>query len=373
MLSARRDRRGGITSALKTLSIMPTYTCPAACTNCASLSSPSDRTNLRQDVILSVIHEARELGFYNVVFTGGEATLRWKDLLEGIRLARSLEFPTRLVTNAHWAHDPEKAAESIDALLDAGLSEINFSTGDEHVRFIPIERVLYATGAATTRDLRVVLVVELRAERCVTRATLEAHPLYQSFTEKQKHKIKILESPWMPLEPYTVERYPKGIAIDDCNLSWRPGCDNVLQTYTLQADGRIGCCCGIGMRQIPELNVCNAVGEKPLHRAIEEAENDFLKLWIRWKGPERILAWAAAIDPEIRWEGMYAHHCQACARVYRDPRVAAVIREHYESMMADVIQSGWMDEEYVPEVLRVGLVQIENALKDPISQTHRNR
>uniref|UniRef100_Q01Z17 Radical SAM domain protein n=1 Tax=Solibacter usitatus (strain Ellin6076) TaxID=234267 RepID=Q01Z17_SOLUE len=359
MESTRRDRRGGVTSALKTLSIMPTFTCPAACADCASLSSPRDRTNVRQEAVLAAIREARELGFYNVVFTGGEATLRWKDLLEGIRLARSLDFPVRLVTNAHWAHDPERATQGIGELLEAGLTEINYSTGDEHARFIPVERVLHAIAAATARGLHVVVVVELRAERLVTRAALEGHPLYALLSSGQKEKIRVLESPWMPLEPYTVERYPEGVAIDRRNLAWRPGCDNLMQTYTLQADGRIGCCCGIGMRRIDELNVGNVSDDRPLHRAIEEAENDFLKLWIRWKGPERVLAWAASIDPAIRWEGMYAHHCQACARVYRDPRVAAVIREHYESVMADVIQSGWMDEEFVPGVLQQPLVQIE--------------
>jgi len=179
-------------------------------------------------------------------------------------------------------------------------------------------------------------------------------------TEEQKRRIKILESPWMPLEPYTIEQYPERIAIDRHNLGWRPGCDNVMQTYTLQADGRIGCCCGIGMSKIAELNVGSVVNEKPLHSAIEEAENDFLKLWIRWKGPERILAWAADIDQRIRWEGMYAHHCQACARVYRDPRVAAVIREHYESVMAEVIQSGWMNEEFVPNALAPAPAQMGN-------------
>ena len=248
-------RQGGVIGAPKTLSIMPTNSCPAACTNCASMSSPRDRTNLQQQAILSAIREAHELGFRNVVFTGGEATLRWKDLLEGIRLARSLDLPTRLVTNAHWALNPKRALECIDALISAGLSEINYSTGDEHVRFIPLERVLYAAGAATTRDLHVVVVVELRAQRQVDCAAVEAHSIYQTFTEEQKRRIKILESPWMPLEPYTIEQYPERIAIDRHNLGWRPGCDNVMQTYTLQADGRIGCCCGIGMSKIAELNL----------------------------------------------------------------------------------------------------------------------
>jgi hypothetical protein len=125
-------------------------------------------------------------------------------------------------------------------------------------------------------------------------------------------------------------------------------CSNVLQTYTVQADGQVGACCGIGMRAIPELNVASVREPDFLRRAIETAENDFLKVWVHYKGPDQILAWAASKDPSILWEGMYAHRCQACARLYRDPAVARVIRNHYQELIADVIQTAWMDEEYVP-------------------------
>jgi hypothetical protein len=107
------------------------------------------------------------------------------------------------------------------------------------------------------------------------------------------------------------------------------------------------------MRLIDELNVAVADGEGSLARAIDEAENDFLKLWIRYKGPEQILAWAAEKDPSIVWEGLYAHNCHACQRVYRDPRVAAVIRKHHEEVAAEVLQCAWIDERYVPSTLGV--------------------
>ena len=55
-----------------------------------------------------------------IVFTGGEATLRWKDLLEGIRYATELGFLTRLVTNAHWANREDMAQEKLLALIEAG-------------------------------------------------------------------------------------------------------------------------------------------------------------------------------------------------------------------------------------------------------------
>lgn len=341
----------GLFRGPKTLSVMPTYTCPAECNDCGTLSSPRDRTNISLDAIISGITQAKELGFYNVVFTGGEATLRWKDLLAGIAYANSLDLPTRLVTNAHWARSMERTHERIGELLNAGLNEINYSTGDQHVRFIPIDRVINGTIAALERGLRLCIMIELRAERKVTKTDILNHPRVTALPLAQRKLLQVAESPWMPLNPLTVEQYPPGVAINKDNISACTGCDSVLQTYVLEADGRIGACCGLGMRIIPELNVGVSKGETFLKKAIEDSESDFLKIWIHFMGPEKILAWAAEKDSSIAWENMYAHRCQACLRLYKDPLISEVIREHYTEMIAEVLQSAWLEQEFIPERL----------------------
>lgn len=339
------SKRQSIFRGAKTLSIMPTYTCTAACANCASLSSPKVRENIALPTILDAIGQAKELGFYNVVFTGGEATLRWKDLLAGIAYAHALGLPTRLVTNAHWAISAEAAERHVGALADAGLKEINYSTGDEHVRFVPLERVAHACIAAVRRGFRVVVMVESRARRIVTAETLTGHPMLAGLADAERALIDVFESPWMPLDPGDIEGYAPGAAATSSSLSAYLPCHNVLQTYTVQADGRVGACCGIGMRTIPELNVGTVDQPDFLKLAIEESESDFLKLWMHYKGPAQILAWAASKDASITWEGLYAHRCQACARVYKDPRVGELVREHYEEMVEEVMQSALIDEQ----------------------------
>jgi organic radical activating enzyme len=341
----------GVHNGPKTLSVMPTFTCPAECADCGTVSSPRDRTNLPLDTILAGITQATRAGFANVVFTGGEPTLRWKDLLAAIAHARGLGFPTRLVTNAHWAVSLERAGERLDELLAAGLDEINYSTGDEHARFVPMERVVHATIAALERGLRPHVMVELREQRRVSKQDVLEHPLIAALPAEERDRIHINESPWMPLDPSRVERYPDGLVTNRANVGVRTGCDSILQTYVLQADGRIGSCCGLGMRIIPELNVALAQGEDFLLRAIEEAENDFLKVWIHYKGPEKILAWAAEKDPSIDWEDRYAHRCQACLRLYQDPVIARVVREHYMEMVGEVLQCAWLDDVHIPEQL----------------------
>ena len=339
----------GIFKGKKTLAIMPTFTCPASCTNCGTLSNPDEKTNLPIEKIIGAIREAKKLGFYNVVFTGGEVTLRWDDLLCAISESTRLGFPTRIVTNAHWALSLSDAKKKIQELVDSGLSEINYSTGDEHTRFIPLDRVIYATIAAIEKSLPVHIMIELVKKRSIIKNSIMKNPLITNLSKDKRDCIKIVESPWMPLSPDQIEEYPESVTTNRLNLSARSGCDNILQTYTVQADGKIGACCGLGLRLISELNVGTTNDDHVLRHAVEEAESDLLKLWIHYKGPEKILAWAAEKNPNIKWEHMYAHHCQACQRIYHDQQVIDVIKKYYTEIIGEILQCVWIDEEYFPE------------------------
>ena len=92
------------------------------------------------------------------------------------------------------------------------------------------------------------------------------------------------------------------------------------------------------MRLVPELQLGN-IAETPVSEAWRRAEADLLKRWIRTEGPERILAAAAAHDPSIEWENMYAHRCQACIRMYTDSKVQTVLREHYPKIFTSASAS----------------------------------
>jgi len=152
--------------------------------------------------------------------------------------------------------------------------------------------------------------------------------------------VRVIESPWMPLSGDEHYAYPHG-AVDTTNLASQHGCDSVLTTTTVAADGRIAACCGIGARLIPELQIGQA-GVTSLSEADAIASNDFIKRWIRVEGPHRILAWASNIDRQIEWEGKYAHQCQACLRLYQDDRVRRVIRDHYREKVPDILLREWL-------------------------------
>lgn len=329
---------------------MPTFGCNATCNDCGTLSSPKEKERLSLEIIIDSINQAKELGFTNVVFTGGEATLRWRDLLKSIKHATTIGLPTRLVTNAHWARTDNICETKVGELIEAGLKEINFSTGDEHIRFVNIENVARALIEMIKHNIPCALMIEMRKNNLINRESFLSIDLMKNYRNQVDKLFTIHESPWMPIHPYNVNEYPDGSLANNENISSRGGCESLLQTYVVQPNGNIASCCGLSMRIIPELNTGKiSENEKFLSMAIKKSESDFLKMWIHYKGPERILQWANNLDPEIRWENMYAHKCQACFRIYKDKKIRDVIKNNYKSMFAEVIISAFIDEEYLPK------------------------
>ena len=321
----------------RTLCIMPTYQCTAECTHCGTASSPRDKTWLPDELLHEAIEQAAAAGYQLIVFTGGEPTLAGEALLQGMRHAASLGMDVRLVTNAYWANSAAAAAQRIQEFVGAGLNEINLSTGDQHARFVSLDNIMRATRTAVQAGLKVVISVETVRERVITKETVETHPDFLSLREEYPAAwLAVVESIWSPVTPLAREKYAEGTAVNRSNLAQCQGCDSVLTTTTLKPDGYLSPCCGLGIRFLPDLQIGN-LRETSLVEANRAAASDFLKQWIRKEGPERILAWAATHNPEIKWENMYAHRCQACIRLYKDQKIRRVISEHYEEKIGDIL------------------------------------
>lgn len=312
----------------RTLSMMLTYQCTAECENCGTLSHPRRKEYISREDALRKIEEAAELGMRLVVFTGGEVTLRWQDLIFLIRESKELGLLTRVVTNGYWATTTRKASEKVKALFDAGLSEMNLSTGDEHAKFVPLDCVVRA-AVASAAYMSTVIMMEVRAGNSLVGDSLRSHPVLANARDDLRSKIGIVESPWMPLSPDEQYEYPLGKAANRKNTPLRGGCESALSTYTVQGSGIVGACCGLGLQTIPELNIGNL--STPLEEIINQAEQDLIKRAIRVLGTFRILAWVEALNPSVVWENIYAHHCQACKRIYSDPNIQDIILENIDS------------------------------------------
>jgi hypothetical protein len=321
------------------LTILPTYKCTAACKNCCFGSHPWVQGRVPQADILRYIREAAEFDSMRLVcFSGGECFLLGDDLVEAIALANSLGLATRCVTNGYWATSVERALTFLRKYSDAGLVELNFSTGDNHLEFVPLERIFFGACASRKLGIGLAVMVEVTADRKVTKQTLLQHPVFtELFGERSEVGDIIQESPWIPMDDEAPAiRYSAEHLANHNNLFNRFGCQSVLSTLVVTPQKNLKACCGITSEQIPELRL-GSLDNAGVAELYKQADDDFLKIWLAVDGPERILAWASTYDSTINWENRFAHQCHACLFMYQDPKVRAVIREHYSEVVPDVL------------------------------------
>jgi len=332
------------------LTIMLTYRCTSACSNCGTFSTPKDKTEVSLEAVCKAIDEAEKLGFLNIVFTGGEATLYMENLLMGIKYAKEKKFPVRLVTNAHWASSIENTQKVLQSLIEAGLDEINFSTGDEHLKFVPIENIFNAVSVATELELTNLLMYEERDHSNTSKELIENTIIKLTDEEKRKKWFKMLSGAWMPLDYKTKSFKTSGFLANHTNIVTKTGCESILSTYVLQGDGKIGSCCGLGIRHIPELHPTDITEENFLLKAIERSESDWIKIALKQLGPEKILAWASSKNPDIQWENMYSHTCQSCMKLYKDKEVIETVLEHFDELKVDLLSTIIIDKKIEKEL-----------------------
>lgn len=325
----------------RTLTLITTYRCTAACEHCCFECTPKSEGTLSLDDMIEAVDAAASLGsIRTVVFSGGECFLKFEDLRQAIVRATTHGMTTRCVTNGFWAKNIERGRALISQLRDAGLNELNISTGDQHARFVPINSVENAATLGVEAGMVTRVVVEEFVGRSTTKDALCSRPAIRTLlasanreSDNTEPLFDILESPWMPMDheaQIESERLLTTAKLPACK-----GCESIFTTIVRAPEGSLGICCGLSRRMIPEMN--RPFEADHLAETLSDCGEDFMKIWLYTDGPEKIIAWAAGHDPEIQWQGRFAHQCHACLALFKDPRLARVIREHFRERVDDVL------------------------------------
>ncbi len=113
--------------------ILLTYTCPYECDHCFLHSGPRASGVFTRARLVELLDQAVATGTVNeVYFEGGEPTLYWPLLREGLRLAKERGLTTGIVTNAYWAESVDDAELWLEPLRDAGLDALTLSEDSFH-------------------------------------------------------------------------------------------------------------------------------------------------------------------------------------------------------------------------------------------------
>lgn len=314
-----------------TLTILTTYQCTAACTQCCFESSPSVHGRLSRQEIFDSITEAKSSfpGLQLVVFSGGEAFLLKKDLFDAVALATSYGLKTRIVTNGSWGKTPQSAFRTADKLKQAGITEINISSGVDHQEWVPVQSVVNAAFALAKTEISTLITIEAENSQSSCAAVIAAHPMIREALTTEF--LKIQSNSWMPFTEGTHER----IHTNSRDLL-EQGCSQVFETVVVTPHKNLSACCGLTLEHIPEMRLGNLAGESTMRDLYLSQDDDFLKYWIHVEGPYTIIERLFEDAHSTLLDGV-VHICQACAVLHQSDEVKQALSQRFKQFVPEIM------------------------------------
>ena len=307
-----------------TLSIITTHQCTAACDHCCFNCTPKVAVSIPVDRMHKLIDEARAIESIRVVvFTGGECFLLGDSLYDLISHCKRNGFITRCVTNGYWATE-KNTRKIVSKLSEAGLDEINFSTGEEHGTYVPSDRVRRGALACNQQGIKALVNIELFNDSSFDVDEFLDEEIFRQAIESSQ--ITIQRNVWITGDGARSIAHQK--AHSRFNSDRVGGCHTALSVVAVTPRQSLVACCGLHMERIPELHL-GSIEEKTLSEVLEAAPDDFLKIWIHVQGPERVLEFVKSKVPDYRLPVESVHPCTTCLHLYKDELARRIIFEQY--------------------------------------------
>jgi organic radical activating enzyme len=306
----------------RSLTLVTTYTCTAACEQCCFGCTPSSEGRLSLEQMTDAIRQAKASfpALRLVVFTGGECFLLKADLLAAIGEASEANLLTRCVTNGYWGKSARKAQDIARNLRLAGLTELNFSTGKDHQKWVPFSSVLNAVSAALDQNIVTLVTIERDASDSTVETDIFSNPVVIDLLSTRATHFRVQVNAWMPFTQNAERRNSAGAATGPCPQLF----ENVVVTPHAQ----VSACCGLTYEHIPEM-ILGSLERGRLREVYESQANDFLKTWLRVEGPAGIVRSVLPTQVAEQHVDSCDHICQLCALVHQDAEIRSSIADKW--------------------------------------------
>ena len=320
------------------IGLIVTDECTASCNNCCFNCSPKKGISMSLEdmkyYVNSGIENFKEIK--TVVLTGGEPFLLGiKQLKDIINHINKLNLRSRIVTNGFWATH-SKTKEYICELVASGLNEINFSTGDEHQKFVNIENIINACIESVKSGLTVAVNIESHEKSCFNINTLFENSLFKEFFSNQENinKIKIVSGIWSSLNEDS-NSYDYNLNNMELLKKRKKGCNSIFKSISILPSGEMTVCCGLTVTKIAHFKLGNVKTDN-MKTLYETQYNCFINLWLKMEGPYNILEYLALKEPRIK-ELHVNHSCQACNYLFNNEFVKETISKYYIEKIPEVL------------------------------------
>ncbi|GAB4171270.1 MAG: radical SAM/SPASM domain-containing protein [Calditrichia bacterium] len=314
-----------------TLTFLTTFKCTAACKECCFGCSPTINSNQLNFLDIKTIIDQVKVEFPTlevIVFSGGECFLLGDELYKSIEYATSKGFKTRCVTNGFWGKSYNYASQVAKKLKSINLTEINFSTGDEHQEFVPISSVINAALSCAENNLFTLITIERHDHSNFSLDNLLSDRRIKNFLKKECSKnLHFMQNIWIS---FSNRKLAHNHLIDVQSTSNKKGCDQLFSNITITPNLEYACCCGLPLNYIKELILGKI--DKNLSTYYKKSLKDFMKIWLFVDGPLGIINFMKKKFPELAIENNFAHECDACRYIYNNIYLKEKIRKIYQEI-----------------------------------------
>lgn len=321
------------------ITLLTTFKCTAACKNCCFHCGPAKQKMMTTKEMCHYIDKCLNAfpDIKLIVFSGGECTISWEELKKSIFYAHNKGLRTRIVTNGWWATSYKIAKLKIKELLDVGLDEINFSTGDDHQKWIPFKYVRNASIIANRLGLLAAINVETKdnskfdIDRILSRDKVFNRMIsYQE--EIGVSKILIEKGIWAQMDnstnKITYETYEDKIRFKRC--------DNLFSIIPIDPYGEVMACCGITCKSNPYLTLGN-INDEDINDIYQRAFNDILKLWLFIEGPEKIEKFIQEQEGLMQPKLSVGHSCVLCKDIFCNKKKIDILKKHKDKYFSSIM------------------------------------
>ncbi|EMF0060596.1 hypothetical protein PFZ79_002426 [Enterococcus hirae] len=340
-----------LTPVVTSAAIITTDKCSAACEECCFLCNPKNKNMLTLDKMKTFIDDIEKnlKTVQLIVFTGGEATLLGSNLFAAIKYANSKNFSTRIVTNGWWAKNEKQAVRMVDKFIQAGLTEINFSTGDNHQQWIDLNTIINACYASTTRGLLTVVNIEAFDKAKFTiNDFFENERIKLLYSQLEDEKLlQVISSPWVSINEQ------KNFTHCDININNDvEGCDSILNYVGLNEQGEISACCGLTQRKISEMNLSKMYPNNSIKSMLNKQNKDLLKIWIWVDGPKTIYDTLLKFNSTLKRNVKFVHVCEYCAALYNNDEIKKTLLNYLtEKRILEILNKYHLKMYYQNEII----------------------
>lgn len=246
-----------------------------------------------------------------------------------IQLAKSHGLITRIATNAFWASNYRSTKTALEDLKNQGLDEINFSTGDDHSKWVSIRNVRNA--AVISARLGFIPIINIETHDNASPNILRKFGHDKVFMELvKKGRIKIERGAWMRFNDNS------SITHKDCIPSIRfDPCSSLFSMIPINPYGEVFACCGLPCEHIPYLRLGHFDTE-PIKTKYLKSFNDLLKIWLFVDGPAKILKFIHE-KQGLPFTISPGHICDFCRTLFSTPTHIDFLKKNYKSYIGDVI------------------------------------